>query len=391
MLTINHRRSGFALVIAILAIVVIGALIAGAFFASMQEYRIGRNSIVQERALATAERGHSEFLINWDSTWNRTMRNGDTVSRVVSTSSGALAGVKMTRLNQNTFWVVSSAIAGSGTQTGARRRTGLLMRLRTPNVKVPGAITTANQTAISGSGIVSGTDVNPAGWDCDDTGPPKAGVVNDDATEVTTAGTCSGAACIAGSPKIAEDPAAGDTNTYTNYNGFTWQELVAQANVYINAGSGVTITGMQPSYTWSGACDLGDNRNWGDPVRNVLAPGRCESYYPIIHVDGTGTVQLSGGIGQGILLIEGNVAIAGNFEFTGLIIARGTAQITGTGNKVWGGLMAMDESCVVGGKVKNCNMLAGNATVQYSRCAVSSAFASRARPEVATRAWADMF
>ena len=36
---------------------VIGALIAGAFFTSTQEYRIGRNSLVDQRAFSAAEAG----------------------------------------------------------------------------------------------------------------------------------------------------------------------------------------------------------------------------------------------------------------------------------------------------------------------------------------------
>ena len=46
MLPSSKRREGFALAVAMVAIVVIGALIAGAFFTSTQEYRIGRNSLV---------------------------------------------------------------------------------------------------------------------------------------------------------------------------------------------------------------------------------------------------------------------------------------------------------------------------------------------------------
>jgi Tfp pilus assembly protein PilX len=53
----SKRREGFALAVAMVAIVVIGALIAGAFFTSTQEYRIGRNSLIDQRAFAAAEAG----------------------------------------------------------------------------------------------------------------------------------------------------------------------------------------------------------------------------------------------------------------------------------------------------------------------------------------------
>jgi hypothetical protein len=39
----KSKREGMALAMAMFAIVVIGALIAGAFFATTQDYRFGRN------------------------------------------------------------------------------------------------------------------------------------------------------------------------------------------------------------------------------------------------------------------------------------------------------------------------------------------------------------
>src|SRR5690242_10249921 len=51
----SKRREGFALAVAIGAIVVIGALIAGAFFASSQQFRVGRNTLLQTRARTAAE------------------------------------------------------------------------------------------------------------------------------------------------------------------------------------------------------------------------------------------------------------------------------------------------------------------------------------------------
>ena len=73
------RREGFALAVAIFAIVVIGGIVAGAFFASNQDYRIGRNTLLQERALAASEYGLNMAINNWNSTTNVTMATGATV------------------------------------------------------------------------------------------------------------------------------------------------------------------------------------------------------------------------------------------------------------------------------------------------------------------------
>src|SRR5690348_16246186 len=68
------RRRGFALTVALVAIVIIGALIVGVFFAATQEYRIGRNTVLQARALTAAEYGLNNIVSTgqWSKSWNNT-------------------------------------------------------------------------------------------------------------------------------------------------------------------------------------------------------------------------------------------------------------------------------------------------------------------------------
>lgn len=47
-------------------LVIIGVLIAGVFFTSNQELRVGTNTFVQERAFRAAEYGLNTSLANWD-------------------------------------------------------------------------------------------------------------------------------------------------------------------------------------------------------------------------------------------------------------------------------------------------------------------------------------
>src|SRR6266702_9001165 len=60
--------------------------------------------------------------------------------------------------------------------------------------------------------------------------------------------------------------------------------------------------------------------NWGDPNRAIPA-GACETYFPTIHV--LGDLRVTTGSGQGVLLVDGDFTVAGNFTFTGVVIARG--------------------------------------------------------------------
>src|SRR5438046_10547507 len=71
--------------------------------------------------------------------------------------------------------------------------------------------------------------------------------------------------------------------------------------------------------------------NWGDPNRATPA-GACETYFPTIHV--LGDLRVNTGSGQGVLLVDGDFTVAGNFAFTGVVIARGGLKMTGTGNKI---------------------------------------------------------
>ena len=57
---------GMALAVAIFALVVIGALVAGAFFAGQMEQRTGRNTLYAAEAAQAAEAGATTILADWD-------------------------------------------------------------------------------------------------------------------------------------------------------------------------------------------------------------------------------------------------------------------------------------------------------------------------------------
>lgn len=381
--TTTRAREGFALATAIVAIVLIGLLIAASFFGSIQEFRTGRNTLFQERALAAAEFGQSSVLTDFDIETFRNQAKGTVTTRTYAVQDGATASVDITKLNLLTFSVVSNGVAAAGTDMEARRRTGMLIRLEIPELRVAGAITSANKTNITGTGSTSGNDLNPAGWNCDETGPPKAGIVNDNAADVTATGACSGFSCVGGTPTVAVDPLAGDPATYDEFGGFSYDSLAAMANITI---TGASASGIGPVVS-GGACVKTNASNWGDPTRNAVTPGPCEGYYPIIHVTTTGVFSLSSGRGQGILLIDGSLKMTGNFEFYGPVIIKGNIEFAGTGNKIFGGIMTANEGCTS----SPCNDIKGNAHIQYSRCSLLATLIPHARPVLATRSWADMF
>src|SRR5205823_8983477 len=140
---VTHRldERGIALVTALLVVVLVGALIVGVFATSLSDYRIGRNMLFQERALAAAEYGQNDVVRNWNTSWVTAMQPGNVTIQTPSVPGGGTDTVRLTRLNGSTFWMVSSGAVGSGVQTQGRRRTGVIVRLNSPSLNVLGAVT----------------------------------------------------------------------------------------------------------------------------------------------------------------------------------------------------------------------------------------------------------
>ena len=401
----HRHREGFALAVSLGAIVVIGALIAGAFWTSMQHYRTTRNSISQERALNAAEYGQNWVLANFSTATAKKMAMGDTVSFAPTVPGGlATVDVRMTRLNMTTYWVVSEGKSGAGTGAvlQSRARTNLILRIDSPNMFVKGAITAAGELSGSGSPDIIGNDVNPAGWgNCPAAGAAKPAVVGDVAADITSAGTCSGYSCFySDTVKVGTDPQAGLAETYTNYGGLNWDSLTTRAQTYYPSkvyswGASTTLnhTGVFPSAVGS-SCSTTLVTNWGEPLRGTGTVA-CESYYPIIWIKGsTITTTLEGTArGQGILLVEGNLIMKGQATFAGLVIVKGKFAIEGTGPsntdgaKVTGAVMLANQDPSITSTVS------GNAIVQYSSCALAEVLNQLDPPPipVASRSWGDMY
>ena len=376
---IARSRRGFALAVAIFAIVVIGTLIGGIFFASMQQQRMARNQQLQANAMGAAEYGMNRTLAtDWrGATWN-TMPVGRVDSTSNSyTSHGATARVRVTRIgnaNVPLFLVASEGRAGTILGASARRRTASVVSLQPFDIDLLGALTTRGATKIGGSSFIDGRDTPYAGWSCPATGPDLPGIATGDSSLIQTSG-CSGYNCIAGSPKIAPSAAAGDTSTYFDFgNGIKWAQLTAMAKIVSGSPTGPSVL--------NGVCNTGVMGNWGDPNRAAPA-GPCEDYFPIMYAPGD--LHVTGGYGQGILLVEGNFHVTGGFQFYGPVIVRGDLDTQGTGGHFNGGVMAANVNLAQ-------NVVLGNAVITYSSCILQKVMQASAVPTLmANRPWAELY
>ena len=204
----RSRQRGFALTVALVAIVIIGALIVGVFFAATQEYRIGRNTVLQARSLTAAEYGLNDIVSTgqWNKAWNTTSVVGKLVTtRAYPPGDGSVDTVRVTYVGNGEFTITSEGRVGTIAGAQARKRLGAIVALNFPNVKLLGALTTRGSTKIGGSSFINGVDDTVQSWNCPPLGSSLPGIAIADSTQITTSG-CNNMSCIAGSPKIQQTP-----------------------------------------------------------------------------------------------------------------------------------------------------------------------------------------
>ena len=403
-------RRGAALLTALVGLVVIALMISGAFFSSTQEFRGGRNQLVEQRAFAVAEYGLNSEVSNWDRARNLPggMAVGAIDSSRVYVAAGDTARVRITRLTDKSYWVVSEGMASIGnTALESKRATSAYVRLAYPAIAPRGAITTAGNISIGGSAQVFGTNTSPTGWSqCSSLGGPSqvpALAVGPNATVSlggngngngnggtsypggganTVLNTTSGSkSFVTGDTVLVRTSAAVDSNTYVRFGTETWNSLVANADVTLSSN---VINGIAPVGTAT-TCDRTSTSNWGEPYRsgNGLVVG-CYGYFPIIYVTGSTTINANGR-GQGILLVNGDLTMNGNFEWFGMIIVRDDI-VTGSGNsKIMGAVYSRNIN------LSDQSVVNGNPDVIYSSCAVESSLrGSSILVRVKERHWAQL-
>ena len=112
-----QEERGVALAVAIFAIVIIGMLVAGVFYASYLEQRTGENTLYAQQAFEAAESGMADAMSNW----NQSVYGAfpvDTPQALASVTTGRTRYTPIsTRLNSELFLV--SARGEQRVQRGA--------------------------------------------------------------------------------------------------------------------------------------------------------------------------------------------------------------------------------------------------------------------------------
>ena len=362
-------EDGVALIVAIFSIAVVGGILTGAFFMGMQEQAVGRNQIGHGNAFASAEAGVETTLSNWTSLNATSLARGDSVtfSGWLADSSGWYRG-SVRRSIDNIFLIRSE---GFSADSLTRQQVGFIVRNRPFDLGFDAALTTQGATKIGGSSFIDGDDHIPSGWTGCSLDPARPGIIIDDASEISTSG-CRGLNCVNGSPKIEEDTTI-TADSLTTFGDLDVSGFASFATHTLGSGP---YNGIGPSFS-GGACNTADFDNWGDPLNPASA---CGGYFPILYAP-NGT-KMTGGYGQGILVVNGDLEVQGGFEFYGPVIVAGVLNTKGTGGHFNGGVIAANVNL-------DQNTVLGNAVINYSSCAIQYAL-SAASPVglMRERAWA---
>jgi hypothetical protein len=380
-----------ALAVAIFAMIVIGALVAGAIITARLEQRTGRNTMYAAEAAQAAEAGTTAILADWDQfNLNNLPKNVPTPLTKTSWGQSSMYASytpTVTKLNDELFLVQS--VGTRSTSAGkilSQRVVATLARLTFVTATAKAAVTVTKPIKFNGNAFeVIGNDSVPQGW----AGEP--GCATGDNVAGIRSATTTGAAkadednLFGNPPQVANDSTI-NSDFFNIFGDVTFDELKKSADIVLSSSSPYTSVG--PSLT-AGApqrCNTGDQLNWGEPHRGAGAVTQCYNYFPIIYASGSQLQLTGGGRGQGLLLIEGDFVVAGGFEFTGLIVAKGGIKVNGNGNKITGALLAQDVS------IDDQNSISGNTTLQFSSCALSKAIKGSAFAEpLSYRSWVQLY
>ena len=370
---IDNER-GLALLVSIMAIIVVGGLLVGTVTAARLENRQAHNTGEMVQAFAVTELGLAETMANWyGGDWNfMDVMEELPISGSAPEGAGSYSG-NVRRLSQELFFVDVTGVSSRG---GARQRLGTFVKLQPLNVEIEASLTTRGPIRRNGNGAISGMDEPPVGWDACTATVNKAGLRVPDLDLVDDGGCPS---CIEGNPPIQEDPSI-DDDTFLSFGDLDWASLTSMAT---KTGFTLNNPHVEPSFNGDGSCNTGDVENWGDP----LNPGStCAGYFPIIYAPGD--LNLNFGVGQGILLVEGDLSVQSRFEFYGIVIVRGRLKTQGGG----AGAIHFRGAVMAANVELEDNQIAGNAQIQYSSCAVERAETSAGLgAQLRSRGWLQLF
>lgn len=371
----SHRpRRGIALATAIMSVVLISAMVAGASYFAMQNGRAADNSRRIVQAASVVEAATAEVVHNWTPATYNSLAKGASVT-IAATASPQGRGTyqgSVTKMSDKTYLIDLTATDSAGSKTrggGARQRLATLVRIVPLQLPITAALTIANAVVFGGgNSIVAGADQIPPGWN--GTCPPAGATVP--GVRAKAAGDIQGSAGqYTGNPNSLITPGL-DSTAYTRFGNVSYDQLALSATFTLVPGAYSPTPVVN-----AGLCVTANPTNWGDGSN----PGAvCGQFFPIVHINGgaASSTTLSSGQGQGMLLVDGDLVVSGTWTYYGVLIVKGTFRTTGVGApKVYGTVLAkaVDFTSTGSGSAA--------AVINYSACSLDRSMNATSRASMA--------
>jgi len=353
------NRRGAALLVVVAGVLLLSALASGIFALARLRHR-GGDAILWSSAARLAAEGEVERIhATWDPVLAETLPVGH-VAPVMDGARGRGVSSKDSLLRLGAVLYLLRAVGERRAADGsllARDGVARLVRLEAPRFPAGQAVLAAGPVTVGEWPLADGADRTPSGWSGVCPAPAADGAGVRAAATAPVSVTCLSGTCLSGAPPLALDSALGPA-TLEQFGPLSLGELVAGTDHEV----GGTVASVAPVES-AGRCVAEDPLNWGDPG-DVAGP--CGRYFPVIRaLPGT---RIEGGAGQGVLIGTGALELAGDFTFSGVVVARGPVTL-GDRARVTGTLITLDS---LG--------LQGTARVERSACVIARAEAGAARP-----------
>jgi hypothetical protein len=322
----------------------LGLLAAGLVFIAAEESAIARGTEDQLRARLAAESAVRGGLSGWRAVDYRGMATGasrEIGAEVAGLPAGGTQSITVERLAGPLYLIRARAATAGGTMA---RAAGLVRGLEPAELwqAFPAALTTEGPLELWGEEAVAGLFAEPsAGGE-----PGAAGCLEAAVRELEIA---------FGDVERPALRAAGDGRRPALHLGPLDLTAVRQvADRYAN--SAVAPRPVEAA----GRCDYDAVDNWGAPG----SPGSpCADHFPLILAPGD--LHFTDGIGQGILMVAGNLTMSGEASFHGAVVVAGGLHLRDQAKIIGAASIAPDGLSAT---------LAHESRITYGACALLRAF-----------------
>lgn len=372
-------RDGFALPMALFAMIIIGVIVTGGFYMSSQEHRVSISTDLGAQALNIAEYGLDEAIGTWPSAAlggaTGAVQTFDPIPVVNGAAQLGEYQMRVMPMGGRLYMLESEGRVTRGSQNAVRRASGFV-RTTTGQLPYTAAVSVYGQLSAGGNAEITGFDAD----DCHGGNVP--GVVAVDTLLVSDGQGNKDR--INGEPDVVAEPDM-TTAELSDFGDIDLSDLIAMATKVYEPGESqnnmapVAMTGSDGNQV----CNVAVRSNWGEPNRPEPMPDPepvCMNHFPIIYAKGDLTLQT--GRGQGILVVNGDLRMTGNMQFYGIVIVLGSFFTAGTGNHVGGSLLIHGD-----GDLDSESVSTGNSLVQFSSCRIQDAFSDLPIRPFASRSW----